>query len=519
MNLSDCKAATLPVLTTAQMRAVDAQLVADGMPGLLLMENAARSVVAAIRAHHPRAASAICVCGTGNNGGDGFAVARQLKAADWQVSVWLAGPAAKLSGDALVNFALLDRLGIPVVTPVDGADFSQQAAALAECDVIVDALCGTGINGRLTGLAERLAVAINESTRPVVSIDIPSGVNGDAAVVKGPAVKANLTVTLGAAKPGVLLYPAAALAGEVVVGSLGVPLPLFGELAPTMGWLTGPGEKPVPRRLLTSHKTSNGRLLIIAGSPGLTGAAIFACRAALATGAGYVQLATPAPLLPIFAAALPGVVLHPLPDTPQGPAADGVDQLLKLAEGCDTVLIGPGWGRSAGAVQTVLQFFRYWHGSLIADADALFALAEDARAFAAHSGELLVTPHYGELARLQRTTPTQIADDPLTHAQALADFSRAVVLLKGARMTLTLPTDETLINTSGTPALATAGTGDLLAGLAAGLRARGTDLLTAAARAAWFLGRAGQAAAQQHGETFVGAEHIAAALPAVLNTD
>lgn len=516
MKFSDCQAATLPVLTTAQMRAVDAKLIAGGMPGIDLMEHAALAVVGATLARWPAASSAACVCGTGNNGGDGFAVARLLKARGWRVTVWLAGPAAKLAGDALTNFQLLENLDIPVVVPGDDGAFPGRADDLAGCDLVIDALCGTGGTGRLTGISGQLAVLINDSRRPVVSIDLPSGVNGDAATVAGPAVKATLTVTLGAAKPGVLLQPAAAQAGVVVVGSLGVDLPLAGDTAPALGWIVGPGDNPVPARAVASHKGCNGRVLIIGGSSGLTGAAQFACRAALAAGTGFVHLATPAPLVPIFATALPDIVTTGLAEGTLGTSPACVDTLLKVAAGYDTVLIGPGWGRSAWSVQTVLQFFRYWHGSLIADADALFALSEDSRAFASHSGELLITPHYGEMARLQRTTVAQVADDPLGHARKIAEFTRALVMLKGARITLTLPGGETLINTSGTPALAVAGTGDLLAGLTAGLRARGCDLLTAAARAAWFLGQAGKAAAARHGETFVTASAVASELPGVL---
>ena len=279
-------------------------------------------------------------------------MARLLAARGWRTGVWLAGPAAKLAGDALANYTRLIESSIPVQEAVPAA------AELGGFDLVVDALCGTGFTGRLAGPAEQAALAINDCVRPVVSIDIPSGVDGNSAAVQGHAVKAALTVTLGAAKPGVLLYPAAARAGEVVVGSLGTELPLTGANAPALGWITGPGEKPLPTRALTSHKNSNGRVLIIAGSAGLTGAAIFACRAALATGAGFVHLATPAPLLPVFAATLPDVVITGLPEGAAGPAPACVDTLLKIAEGYDSVLIGPGWGRSAWSVQTVLQFFR-----------------------------------------------------------------------------------------------------------------------------------------------------------------
>lgn len=504
----------VPVLTVAQMRAADTLLQQRGMPGRLLMEHAAAAVVDAALSRWPQARSAVIVCGTGNNGGDGFAVARLLTARGVAATVWLAGPAAKLTGDALANYELLAACNVPVHL-LAGDDFP--ADDLAAAGFVVDALCGTGFSGRLTGLPERLALAMNACGRPVVSIDLPSGVSGDGASVRGPAVQATLTLALGAPQPALLLHPAAAQAGEVVVAPLGMPLPLDDdEVRPHLAWLTGPGTPALPARTLTGHKQSHGRVFIIAGSPGMCGAAQFACRGALATGAGFVRLAAPASLLPVFAAALPEVVGCALPEGPHGLTKDAVDVLLKQAEQADCVLIGPGFGRTPAASQTITTFFRYWRGPLVIDADALFALSEDANLFAAHSGEVLLTPHYGELARLQRTTPLQIAEDPVAAARLAAQQTRATVLLKGSRMTVTVPDGETLICTTGTPALAAAGTGDLLAGLAAGCRARGGSFTEAAARAAWFLGLAGQRAAARAGETLVTAPAVAAELPFVL---
>lgn len=505
---------TRPVLTVAQMQALD-RLVIDtlGMPGPLLMENAARSVVAALLARSwPRPLRTVVIlCGTGNNGGDGLAVARLLAAAGLGVDCRLVGDPAALSGEAALNHRLLGACGIPVTRVVEAAGLPFAAA-----DLVVDALCGTGFRGRLDGLPAAVVEALNAADRPVLAIDIPSGLSGDSGQVPGPAVRAAVTVTLGFPKPGLLLFPAAEYVGELVVGALGFPAALAARVNPHLHQITEAVTAALPRRSLGGHKGENGRLLVLAGSPGMTGAAQYACRAARATGTGYVRLATGASLLPVFAATVPGVVAHGLPESQYGLHQGSVDQLLKLAENCDAALLGPGLGRSPDTCFVVCSFLKYYHGPVIVDADAIFALAEDTTTFDSRTGELIITPHYGEIARLLRTTAGEIAQDPLRIAGEVARDRRLTVVLKGPRALVALPTGETLINTSGTPALATAGSGDLLAGLIAAFRARGLAAPTATALGTWLHGQAGARAAAASHESLVSADDIATALPATL---
>jgi len=488
------------------MRKLDKLVIEEtGLPGIVLMENAARSVVNAIQERWPKKNRPIVVvCGTGNNGGDGFACARLLASADYPVRVWLTGAEEKLQGDAKTNYDVLKDLCIhPKFLNEEPDQETGLTEDLQQAELIIDAICGTGFAGTLHGPAQQAVSAINRSGKPVVAIDVPSGLNGDATEIPGDTVKATMTVTLGFPKPALLIYPAAAQAGELIVGDLGFPEALARRLKPDLFQTSERLLSLLPERTFVSHKNTNGRVLIIAGSPGMAGAAIHACRGALAAGAGFIHLATPRSIMPFFAAAIPEVVVHGLPESQHGLAEGSSDRMLEIAEDCDTVLIGPGLGRKADTVRSICEFTRYWHGPLVADADALFAMAENPKTIDSRTGELILTPHYGEMAHFFRTNVIPIQNDPIKATCDFARNTRACTLLKGPRVIIGLASGEAVINTTGTPALAAAGTGDLLAGLITTLRARSINQVEAAMLGAYLHGMAGRHAAAASNQSIV----------------
>ena len=493
------------VLNARQMREADRRTIEDiGIPSIVLMENAGRQVVAALeRAFEDLPTMRVAVlCGRGNNGGDGFVVARTLAERRIEAGVYVLGRAADVKGDARINLDILSRLGVDVVEISDAAAWELHGTDVLGSDLVVDALFGTGLSGPLSGLAETIVADLNGSTRPVVAVDLPSGLSADSPEMIGPAIDAVFTVTLGAPKLPLVLPPAEALAGNLVIADIGIPASVIAEVeGPWVEILTKEAMRAlIEPRSPDSHKGDYGRILIIAGSPGHTGAAHLAAIAALRSGAGLVTVATPRSCMPIIAALGAEYMTMPLEEAADGTlAASVLDRLLETK--ADVIAIGPGLGTSPSTAELVHGLVDRAGVPLVLDADALTLLAGDADRLAGRDGtEIVITPHPGEMARLTGLTIEQVQGHRLEVARDFAATHRVHVVLKGHRTVIASPDGKTAINLTGNPGMATGGSGDVLTGMIAAWIGQLLDAEAAAKLAVYLHGLAGDLVESEEGQ-------------------
>ncbi len=493
------------VLNTAQMREADRRTIADlGVPSLVLMEHAARQVVSAVESRWPSLPGGgriAVLCGKGNNGGDGLAAARMLAARGAAVRAYLAAPAAEIRGDAGVNLAALRRSGVPAVDASSPSAWEAARADVGACDLVIDALFGTGLARPLAGHWRSIVGDLNGSGVPAAAIDLPSGLSADTPAVIGEAVAAALTVTLGAPKLPLLLDPAAARAGAVVVADIGVPAPVVDALAGprvtviTRSW----ARRQVPRRGRDTHKGDYGRVLVAAGSTGKTGAAGLAGLGALRSGAGLVTVATPRVCQPTVAALAPEYMTLGLDDDGAGLVAAEAARAV-LAERCDVLAVGPGLGRGAGVSRFVRELMDRAPVPMVLDADALNAFAGDRAGLRGRPDRaLVITPHAGEMGRIIGRPVDYVAANRLGAARDLAGEQGIFVVLKGSRTLVATPAGDVWINVTGNPDMATGGTGDVLTGVLAAWMAQLPDVEAACGLGVCLHGLAGDAAAAEHG--------------------
>ncbi len=465
------------LLTIAEMYEADRLAISGGVPGVQLMAAAGQGIARAIQAGFSKC-RVLVLCGPGNNGGDGFVVARSLKAADWPVKIASLCDLASYKGDAAHHAGLWSG-------PVETLDLR----LLDDCDLVVDALFGAGLTRGLSGPARDLAEAVSARALPVVAVDIPSGVGGDHGQVVGDiAIPAVMTVTFFRAKPGHYLYPGRGLCGALKVIDIGTPAAVLDEISPRT-WANGPALwlDRFPWRTAASHKYTFGHALLSAGGE-LVGASVLAARSAQRVGAGLVTVACNQRNWPVLAAAAPSVMARPLPEEADYEAFLG-DRRINAA------LLGPGQGVGDPTRQRVRAALAAGK-RVVLDADALTSFAEDPPAlFEAIRGDVVLTPHDGEFGRLfPDLTRGELAGDKLGRARQAAARAKACVLLKGADTVIAAPDGRAAINHNGPPELAKAGSGDVLAGLCVGLLAQGMPTFEAACAAAWLHGRAAQLA-------------------------
>ncbi|PYN21289.1 MAG: bifunctional ADP-dependent NAD(P)H-hydrate dehydratase/NAD(P)H-hydrate epimerase [Candidatus Rokuibacteriota bacterium] len=504
------------VFTAEEMRRLDRHAIAElGIPGATLMENAGRGAAESIIAALPelgaprRGARVVVVCGKGGNGGDGFVVARWLKRRGALPSVLLAFPPAEIGGDARLKLEEMRRSGIRPLRLADGA-----ASALARAHVVVDALLGTGSRGSPEGSVARAIELINASGRPVVALDIPSGMSADGGAPAGPAIRAALTLAFAGLKRGLVTAPGDELAGRVSVVPIGVP---DGEVARgvTTFLLEASDVAPhVPRRLRAAHKGTYGHLLLVAGSLGKTGAAALAAAAAMRSGSGLVTVATPVSQQPVVASLVVEAMTEPLPETPARTLAlKARDVIVELAAPRDAVAIGPGIGLDEETQQLVRSLIQELRKPLAADADALTALAGHLEALRAAPSVRCLTPHPGEMARMLGARVDDVQRDRIETAREFATRYRVYVVLKGARSVIGTPDGRVFVNPSGNPGMASGGTGDVLTGMLGAFLARGMEPGAALQSSVYLHGSAGDIAAERVGEEALIARDVVAAIP------
>ena len=541
------------IVTAEQMRAVDEHTIHKlGIPAASLMENAGRAIAEEVialcreeavggrvveqrrreqgeaqRAHtgpgdrqgsggdiiadpalvmaHPADQHWYMLIGKGNNGGDGLVAARHLLEAGLGVTLIHADAPESLRGEAAVQRDAAAQLGIPALV------HGREAVDFSRCTGIVDALLGTGSQGAPRGAYAALIEAANDSGKPVVSADVPSGLNADTGEVYEPCIQARVTVCLALLKRGLVQYPGATAAGRIVVRAIGIPARLAPEHGPTVRLLTeevmrGALNVDTDRlRAPDGHKGTYGHVLLVAGSLPMSGAGLLSAKAALRAGCGLATWALPAALLPYVIGSVPELMLAAAADGDSGEwNAASAEAVLRLAESRDVIATGPGLGRFEGDTGWLRRLWRQTDRPLVIDADALNMLA-DAGPNGPHdwgrrSAATILTPHPGEMGRLLGMPTPEVQRDRIGHAARYAREQGVTLVLKGARTVIATPSGEAYINTTGHAGMATGGAGDVLTGIIAGLLAQGLSAEQAAAFGVYLHGQAAEQAAQRRGD-------------------
>jgi ADP-dependent NAD(P)H-hydrate dehydratase / NAD(P)H-hydrate epimerase len=501
------------VVNSTQMREADRRTTEEiGIPSLVLMENAGRQVVAAIEAVHSDLIerNVAVLCGRGNNGGDGFVVARTLLQRGVDVSVFLIGSVTEVKGDARVNLEILGRLGLTVVEIADSQAWELHFSEISECTLIVDAIFGTGLNAPISGLMETVVADVNGSGIPVVSIDLPSGLSADSHEPIGDSIEAGMTVTLAAPKLSLVLPPAETRAGDIVIADIGIPYDVIQSLeGPRVELLT----RAAMRELITprapdSHKGDYGHVLVVAGSRGKTGAAHLAATGALRSGAGLVTIATAACCAPIIAAMAPEYMTEAIDERADGLDPDAVDRVLELAR--DVLALGPGLGQAPSTKRFVKALVDRATMPLVIDADGLNAFGDDPDRLSGREGrDVIITPHPGEMARLVGMSTDEVQSSRLEIARNFASAHHVYVVLKGHRTLVATPDEKVFINPTGNAGMATGGAGDVLTGMIAAWLAQLLDAEAACKLAVYLHGMAGDLAEADEGEVAMTAGDVA----------
>ena len=492
--------------TSEQMRSIDRRSIESfGVPGFELMERAGRAVaLSADRLLGGVAGKRVVIlCGKGNNGGDGFVVGRILKEGGARARLLLFADRDAIRGHAATHLTLAEQAGVPI----EGVDEGTLGKVSLEADLIIDALLGTGIKGQPDGLIASAVRLINRASSPVLAIDTPSGLMSGVGYPVGsgrdqwPCVKADRTVTIGVMKLDLALYPGRAWAGSVETADIGLPVAAIFEENLWLSYLDRPEMvRLLPLRTPDAHKGDCGRVAIIAGSVGMTGAATLASRAAMRAGAGMALLGAPSSLIDSLATKLTEVMLRPLSETPERALSlEALPDILELAQWADVLAVGPGLSRNPDTAELVRRIVSNVSRPMVIDADGLNAFAGRASLLRECPAEVILTPHTGELARLIERTPEDILTDRVTIARETAVALNVTLVLKGASTLIAAPNGYVAVNSTGNPGLATAGSGDVLTGLIAGLLGQGMPTWDAARLGVFLHGLAGDIAAQRSG--------------------
>lgn len=469
----------MKIVNTQQMKKEDKEATERyGIPSIILMENAASESVKYILEEYKNVKSAAIVCGGGNNGGDGFAIARRLVCRGINVAIYKCFDETRLTPDALTNFNSVKALSIPETEGFEGFD------------IIIDCLLGIGIVGNVREEAAEIIRKINGSGKPVVSIDVPGGLDADEGFPHGMAVRADLTVTMGYGKPGLYTGEGKKYAGKIVVADISLPPNTCGELFLTDESLL---EAWLPENDVLAHKGSNGTLVAVAGSVGMTGAAALSCQAALRTGAGIVKLAVPKNLNCIMEVKLTEAMTFPVLSEDFFTEQDA-DIVLNAAENAKAMLIGPGLGRNEQTVNFVHKIIRNADVPLIIDADGIYAVSMNIDILKEAKQKVILTPHPGEFSMLTGIAPSEINSRRVALSAEFAKKYGVTLLLKGPGSVIAAPDGRVYINPTGNEGMAKGGSGDVLSGIIAALVCRNAE--NPAAAGAFVHGRAGDMAVE-----------------------
>ncbi|KJS13119.1 MAG: carbohydrate kinase [Peptococcaceae bacterium BRH_c8a] len=509
------------LVTASEMGSIDRLAISEfGIPGVVLMENAGLQVVKAVTdvLGDPAGKHAVIFAGKGNNGGDGFVVARHLLNMGAQVQVFLAAEQEQISGDAQVNLNIWLKTGQKVFPLTKSNDINLVRLALMNADLVVDALYGTGFKGTIQKPMATFIEAINACGKPVVAVDIPSGLEADTGRVNGPCIRASYTVTFALPKIGLVLPESRLYVGKLHIADISIPAALLADNQAKRNLITKQlvcGDWP--RREGREHKGNFGRVLLIAGSRGMSGAAVLAAQAAARSGAGLVTLGVPAGIHNIVETKLTEVMTFPLPETNNGTLdKSALDMITERAVNTDVIALGPGLGGSNETKALVRELLLKIEKPCVLDADGLNAMTGRTELFRLVKSDLVLTPHPGEMARLCGISIDKVQNNRLATTAKKAVEWNTIVVLKGAGTVIAEPDGSIYINSTGNPGMASGGTGDVLTGLIAGLMAQGMTAGSAAAAGVYLHGRAGDAAAEQQGMAGMLATDILEQLPGII---
>jgi hydroxyethylthiazole kinase-like uncharacterized protein yjeF len=504
----------MKVITAEEMRQIDRETIEGcGIPGVVLMERAGLAVASKIKELYGRK-KIIIVSGSGNNGGDGLVVARNLHNEGWDVKVFLTSRPEDLKGDALLQYKAAVNFGVDI-QQIKG--LLTNPSIITHHSIIVDAILGTGLSKNVTGTLLEVISLLNKSSKPIISVDIPSGISSDNGQVMGEAVKAEYTVTFCLPKRGHLLYPGAEYSGKLFIEDIGFPEKLlrsekfYVELLRKNDVTT-----LIPERRKYSHKGDYGHVLIVAGSRGKTGAALMAARACLRSGAGLVTIGVPESLSGIFQSRVTEEMTLILPDKGDGTLAGRASNLILdfLNESADLLAIGPGIGISAETKKLMKILIKNSSTPMVIDADGIKSIKGERDVFLKAKAPIILTPHPGEMSRLLNPPPPlfakggqggitltiqDIEKDRINTAIFFAKETGTYIVLKGVPTIVATPEGRAFINSTGNPGMATGGTGDVLTGMISGFLSQGVNPLQASILGVYMHGLAGDLAASEKG--------------------
>lgn len=473
-----------------------------GLPSIVLMENAGRSVAEETLSMSDSIESVIIIAGIGRKGGEGLVAARHLIQAGKKVRIFIVGNIKQITGDAFKNYQILMNLKVKIDVINDMQSTVRLEKILSSFDVVIDALIGTGLEQDLTGLYLTVVNSINATHTKVLSIDIPTGIRGDDGKVMGEAVNANKTVVLGVPKCGNYLFPGNDYNGELVVREIGMTDDMV-ESAKIRCELIDMDliKNLIPRRERYSHKSTYGKVSVVAGSVGLTGAAILTCRAALRSGIGMLKLFVPESLNFIITNSVPEAITVPLSEARKGIIGlNHIDRIIEESEGSNVVAIGPGCGNTSEVAETVRRIIQNMDKPVVIDADGINALARNVNILKDKKASVVLTPHLGEMSRLTGLSTDEIRDDLIQKAITYAKEWDVVLVLKDTRTVVADPEGRAYVNINGNSGMATAGSGDVLTGIITGFIAQGLTTLDASLLGVFVHGMSGDYAAEKTGE-------------------
>ena len=508
----------MKVVTPALMNEIDKIAISSyGIPGVVLMENAAIKVVDEVRQYTGiiKGKKILVFAGKGNNGGDAFAVARHLFNMEALVKVYLLALKESVESDARTNLIIIEKMGVEIIELVDDDCFDSLKEDLHGADLIIDGIFGTGLKGRIEGLTAQVINHINFSVKSVVSIDIPSGISGETGEALGTCIKATSTVTFGLPKIGLVIHEGCNYAGKLKVVDIGIPSEIIQSMNIRINLIEDEMvSNLLPVRNNNTNKGDYGKILVVSGSKGMTGAGCLTAGAALRTGAGLVYLAVPASLASVYDSVIMEAITYSLYDGGSGYLNEEcIDGLMERMKRVDVVAIGPGLSNNKTITQIIDAVVENSKTPLILDADALNALSCDLNILKKLKTDAVITPHPGEMSRLAGITVEEVQKNRIDVAARFAREWNVTVVLKGSRTIIAAPHGEIYINPTGNPGMATGGTGDVLTGIIAGLAGQGLKLVDAAIAGVYLHGLAGDMAAGDKGQHGLIARDLVEVLP------
>lgn len=494
----------MKIASNEEMKSIDRRAIEEfGIPAIILMENAAYGVVEEICKDFAPGSYITIVSGKGNNGGDGFAVARQLHNKGYGVKVFYTGDRGEFTEDALTNYDILKAIGVEVEEISDHSNTKELQYSIIKSDLVVDALFGTGLNDEIFGIANEVIRIINEYKNYVVSVDIPSGVIGNDGNIAGNAVMADKTIVISTPKYGNILHPGTVYNGEIIFKNIGIPEVAKMDENIKANLITASLVKNlIPRRNSNSHKGVYGKMCLVAGSYGMTGAAILTAKAALRSGLGLLKLIIPESLNHIITSSVPEAITVPLSEMRKGIIGiNHISSIISESETASVITIGPGCGNTAELSEVIRRVLEEVDIPIVIDADGLNALSKDVKWLESRKSEnVVLTPHIGEMSRLTGLEIEEIKSNKISVAREYAEKWNVILVLKDSRTIVAKPNGEIFINYNGNSGMATAGSGDVLTGIISSFIAQGLSIEEAAIAGVYVHGDAGDKAAKDKGE-------------------